>query len=384
MAKILAAMSGGVDSSVAAAVLLEQGHEVVAAYMKNWINEENILGDCPWQQDIEDARAVSEKLGIEFRVVNLMQDYRERVVRYLLDGYQTGITPNPDVMCNREIKFGVFLDYALEEGFSAVATGHYAQVTHGGREGTQGTEGTEGTKGDGVSRVWRGRDGNKDQTYFLALLRQEQARRALFPIGGMLKPEVRERAAALGLATAGKKDSQGICFIGQVKMSDFLSAFVPDAPGPVVSADGRRLGEHRGLHLYTLGQRKGLGIASPIFKEPYVVVEKRQATRELVLAFDHPDTPRLYARRAVVGSLSGVNALPQPGRMQVQPRYRCAGQEALVSAGEEAGKLVVEFDVPQRALSPGQICGFYDGEELLGGGVFERIDYAAGNTAVGS
>ena len=362
MAKILAAMSGGVDSSVAAAVLLEQGHEVVAAYMKNWINEENILGDCPWQQDIEDARSVSEKLGIEFRVVNLMTDYRERVVRYLLDGYQTGITPNPDVMCNREIKFGVFLEYALEEGFSAVATGHYAQVTH--------------EKG-GPGRVWRGRDANKDQTYFLALLQQHQVQRALFPVGGMLKPEVRERAAALGLATAGKKDSQGICFIGQVKMSDFLSAFVPDAPGPVVTADGRRLGEHRGLHLYTLGQRKGLGIASPVFKEPYVVVEKRQATRELVLAFDHPETPLLYAARAVVGSLSGVHGLPQQGRMQVQPRYRCAGQEAVVSAGTEEGKRVVEFDVPQRALSPGQICGFYEGEELLGGGIFESIDYGS-------
>lgn len=361
MAKILTAMSGGVDSSVAAAVLLEQGHEVVAAYMKNWINEENILGDCPWQQDIEDARAVSDRLGIEFRVVNLMKDYRERVVKYLLEGYQSGITPNPDVMCNREIKFGVFLDYALEQGFSAVATGHYAQVTH---------------EPGGPSRVWRGADPNKDQTYFLALLQQHQAQRALFPIGGMLKPEVRERAAALGLATAGKKDSQGICFIGQVKMSDFLRAFVPDEPGPVVTPEGKRLGEHKGLHLYTLGQRKGLGIASPVYKEAYVVVEKRPATRELVLAFDHPDTPRLYAARASVGSLSWVNGAPEvPCRIQVQPRYRCAGQDAFVSPGEAEGKLVVEFDAPQRALSPGQICAFYAQEELIGGGIFERIGY---------
>jgi tRNA-uridine 2-sulfurtransferase len=360
MAKILAAMSGGVDSSVAAAVLLEQGHEVVAAYMKNWINEENILGDCPWQQDIEDARAVSDKLGIEFRVVNLMTDYRERVVKYLLEGYQTGITPNPDVMCNREIKFGVFLDYALEQGFESVATGHYARVTH---------------EAGAVSRVWRGLDPNKDQTYFLALLRQHQAQRALFPIGGMLKPEVRERAAALGLATAGKKDSQGICFIGQVKMSDFLRAFVPDAPGPVVTADGKVLGQHKGLHLYTLGQRKGLGIASPVYKEAYVVVEKRWATGELVLAFDHPDTPRLYASRAVVGSLSWVHEpIVEKGRHQAQPRYRCAGQDAVLTPLED-GKMGVEFDQPQRALAPGQICGFYDGDELRGGGIFERIDY---------
>lgn len=362
MAKILAAMSGGVDSSVAAAMLLDQGHEVVAAYMKNWINEENIVGDCPWQQDIEDARRVSEQLGMEFRVVNLMEDYRERVVRYLLEGYQAGVTPNPDVMCNREIKFGVFLDYALEQGFSAVATGHYAQVSHGE---------------SGGSRLWRGRDPNKDQTYFLALLQQHQAQRALFPIGGLLKSEVRERAAARGLATAGKKDSQGICFIGQVKMSDFLRAFVPDAPGPIVTVEGRRLGEHRGLHLYTLGQRKGLGIASPVFQEPYVVVEKRLATRELVLAFDHPDTPRLYASRAVVGSLSGLQGAPFPtGPMQVQPRYRCAGQEAqVIPCGE--GKVAVEFKLPQRALSPGQICAFYAGDELLGGGIFERIEASA-------
>lgn len=353
-------MSGGVDSSVAAAVLLEQGHEVVAAYMKNWINEENILGDCPWQQDIEDARAVSDKLGIEFRVVNLMTDYRERVVKYLLEGYQTGITPNPDVMCNREIKFGVFLDYAREQGFESVATGHYARVTH---------------EAGGRSRIWRGLDPNKDQTYFLALLEQHQARQALFPIGGMLKGEVRSRAAALGLATAAKKDSQGICFIGQVKMSDFLRAFVPDAPGAIVSVDGKRLGEHKGLHLFTLGQRKGLGVASPVYREAYVVVEKRWATGELVLAFDRPDTPRLYASRAVVGHLSWVGeAITEAGRHQAQPRYRCPGQNALLEPHGES-KLIVTFDEPQRALAPGQICAFYDGEELRGGGIFERIDY---------
>jgi len=352
-------MSGGVDSSVATALLLEQGHEVTGAYMKNWINEDNIAGDCPWIQDIEDARAVADRLGIEFRVVNLMRDYRERVVEYLLEGYRSGVTPNPDVMCNREIKFGVFLRYAQDQGFDAVATGHYARVRH------------EPDR----SRILRGLDGNKDQTYFLALTQQHQARHALFPIGEMLKPEVRRRAGALGLSTAEKKDSQGICFIGQVKMSDFLRAYVPDEPGHIISQDGRRLGEHRGVHLYTLGQRKGLGVASNTYREAYVVVEKRQATRELVVAFDRPDTPRLYASRCQVTSLSWLQPAPAfPARMDVQPRYRCPGQPALV---EETGdnQLAVTFDTPQRAIAPGQICAFYDGDELVGGGVFERVDY---------
>lgn len=358
MAKILSAMSGGVDSSVATAVLLEQGHEVEGAYMKNWINEENILGDCPWQQDIEDARSVAERLGIPFRVVNLMQDYRERVVRYLLEGYRSGVTPNPDVMCNREIKFGVFLEYAKSQGFDSVATGHYAQVRH---------------EGGGRSRMFRGADANKDQTYFLALLRQEQLQHAEFPIGGMQKPEVRARAVALGLSTAQKKDSQGICFIGNVRMSDFLRAFVPDEPGDIVGLDGRKLGRHAGVHLYTLGQRRGLGVASNAYREAYVVVEKRPATRELVVAFDHPGTPRLYASQCTVTSLSWLAPKPDfPAVMDVQPRYRCPGQPAMV---EEVGpdRVRIRFESPQRALAPGQICAFYDGSELIGGGIFESV-----------
>ena len=360
MARVLSAMSGGVDSSVATALLLEQGHEVTGAYMKNWINEENILGDCPWQQDIEDARAVADQLGIPFQVINLMDGYRERVVRYLLDGYRTGITPNPDVMCNREIKFGLFLQRGLEEGYDFVATGHYARVRH---------------QPGGPSSILRGLDPNKDQTYFLALLQQHQARHALFPIGEMLKPAVRERATALGLSTAAKKDSQGICFIGQVKMSDFLRAFVPDEPGNIITADGRVVGTHRGIHLYTLGQRKGLGVASNAYKEAYVIVEKRLATREIVVAFDHPDTPRLYASRCRVGSLSWVGAPPAlPGNLQAQPRYRCPGQDATIAwFGPE--HIDITFHKPQRALAPGQICGIYDGEQLLGGGIFESIDY---------
>ncbi|MFV1994343.1 MAG: tRNA 2-thiouridine(34) synthase MnmA [Verrucomicrobiales bacterium] len=362
MARILAALSGGVDSSVAAARLVEDGHEVVGAYMKNWINEENIAGHCPWQEDIEDARAVADQLGIEFRVVNLMREYRERVVNYLLEGYQGGVTPNPDVMCNREMKFGVFLDYALAEGFSEVATGHYARL----RENA-----------DGSRSLLRGIDGSKDQSYFLALLDQRQIRHANFPIGGMIKPEVRRVALARGLATAAKKDSQGICFIGEVKMSDFLRNFVEDRPGAIVDFEGRVLGEHRGLHFFTHGQRRGLGVASNTPGEAYVVVAKRAAENELVVGFDRPDTPGLYTSRCRVGSLrfSAEGGLEGAADLRAQPRYRApAVPIEVVDPGGEGAAIEVIFEVAQRALTPGQVCAFYDGEILLGGGIFESVE----------
>lgn len=359
--KILAAMSGGVDSSVAAALLVRQGHEVTGAYMKNWINEENIVGRCPWEEDIEDARAVADQLGIPFQVVNLMTDYRERVVKYLLEGYQEGITPNPDVMCNREMKFGVLWEWARERGFEAIATGHYARKLETG----------------GEHQILRGADLNKDQTYFLAMMRAEQVRIAQFPIGHLLKPELRALAKELGLKTAEKKDSQGICFIGEVRMEDFLRAFVPDKPGPIVDLEGRVLGQHRGLHLYTLGQRKGIGVASPLHKQAYVVVAKRQPANELVIAIESPDTPLLWARRCTLAMLSSTGALlDTPRLLHAQPRYRCpAGEADFQPLGEGRAELI--YRQPQRALTPGQICALYDGERLLGGAVFESIRYDA-------
>jgi tRNA-specific 2-thiouridylase len=366
MARILSALSGGVDSSVATGLLLEQGHEVVGAYMRNWINEENIAGDCPWQQDIEDAQAVAEMLGIEFRVLNLMDEYRDRVVSYLLSGYRGGVTPNPDVMCNREMKFGVFLEYARHQGFDGMATGHYVR---------------RHSRDDGGVDLWRGVDRSKDQSYFLALLSQEQIRPAHFPIGHLLKSEVRAEAARLGLPNARKKDSQGICFIGDVKMSDFLRAFIPDDPGEIVDGTGRVLGRHQGLHLYTFGQRKGLGVASPVYKEAYVVVAKNSERNQLVVALERADTPLLYSRRAVVGSLhhTGHIFYREPRRLQAQPRYRHEGAPARIEpwAGRVAGgggaSVRVTWDEPQRALTPGQVCAFYDGDVLLGGGFFEEI-----------
>jgi tRNA-uridine 2-sulfurtransferase len=360
MPKILAAMSGGVDSSVATALLVQQGQQVEGVYMKNWINEENIIGHCPWEQDIEDARAVAEQLGIPFRVVNLMREYRERVVKYLIEGYESGITPNPDVMCNREMKFGVLWDWAQDNGFSGIATGHYAQKIDG--------------------HIHRGIDGNKDQTYFLAMMQPQQVEIAHFPIGHLPKASVRSEAQKLDLKTATKPDSQGICFIGEVRMEDFLRTFVPDKPGPIVNLEGQVLGQHKGLHLYTLGQRKGHGVPSNRYKQAYVVVAKRPSSNELVLAIEEADTPLLWAQSCTLRQISSTGAdLTQPRMLQAQPRYRCpAGTASFQPYKREDGWAAeLRFDEPQRALTPGQICALYEGTKLLGGAVFESVSYAS-------
>jgi tRNA-specific 2-thiouridylase len=360
--KILLALSGGVDSSVAALLLQRQGCRVSAAYMKNWINEDNVVGECPWQQDIADARAVAERLGIDFQVVNLMRDYRERVVEYLLDGYMRGLTPNPDIMCNREIKFGVFRAWAKEQGFAAVATGHYARrVPFAAPAGAAG----------GEWALLEGVDRNKDQSYFLARLSREQLADARFPIGHLTKPELRALAREAGLPTADKKDSQGICFIGQVKMADFLRAYVPDAPGPIVRAtDGRELGTHRGLHFYTLGQRRGIGIPSNTDRQAYVVVGKRAADRALLVAFDQPDAPGLFQREVRVHSLSWLGApISAPGELEGRVRYRDP-RLPLRFEPEAGGTARITFATPQRGLASGQVLALYEGERLLGGGVY--------------
>ena len=355
----MVALSGGVDSAVAAALLAREHREVCGAYMKNWMNEPGLAGDCPWQQDIEDARAVCERIGIPFRVLNFMDAYRQRVVDYLLEGYRSGVTPNPDVMCNREIKFGIFLAKALELGFDAVATGHYAKAITGP---------------DGDVELWEGADKNKDQSYFLALLRREQLKRAVFPLGDLLKPQVRELAGEFGLPNANKKDSQGICFVGKVKMSDFLRAYVPDQPGDVVDIHGKKVGAHRGLHLHTLGQKRGVGIASPAFSDPYVVVEKRPATRELVVALESEAGSLLNCLVCEAGSISYPGREETlDGRFLVRPRYRAPSVPALLRQLSDGG-IEIQFESPQRAVTPGQIAAIYSGERLVAGGVFRKVE----------
>ena len=358
MAKVLVGLSGGVDSSVAAGLLLEQGHEVVGGYMKNWINEDDIAGDCPWEQDVKDAHAVAEKLGIEFRVIDLIDAYKERIVDYLLSGYQSGITPNPDVFCNREMKFGVFLDYALSQGFESVATGHYVRKK---------------IAQDGSSDLWRGMDPNKDQTYFLSMMTQEQVASGLFPVGEFLKPDVRALAKKMELPTAQKKDSQGICFIGNIKMADFLSHYVPDSPGNIVDVEGKTLGAHRGLHFYTLGQRKGHGVASPRHGIAYVVVGKDFERNELVVGYEDTATEGLYSKTCIVGEINATNAAFYDGqKLEAQPRYRAKSEPAQLKQYAE-DQWEVTFENPQRALTPGQVCAFYDQGKLLGGSVFQSI-----------
>ncbi len=376
-------MSGGVDSSVAALLLKRRGCDVAGAYMKNWINEDKVVGRCPWEEDIDDARRVADRVGIDFQVVNLMRDYRERVVQYLLDGYAGGLTPNPDALCNREIKFGVFLAWARDRGFDAVATGHYAQRGHASYsavsstirsmtplEGMEGTEGMTPSEGSAFSLL-EGADKDKDQSYFLALLGPGQLAGARFPIGHLSKPELRDIARAEGLATADKRDSQGICFIGEVKMSDFLRAYVPDKPGPIVRAeDGRELGLHRGLHYFTLGQRRGIRVPSNTDNERYVVVGKRAGDNALLVAFDGPRAPGLFQTEARIHSLSWTGepvceARPLEGRV----RYRDP-RVGLDFIPEGPSSALVRFHRPQRAIAAGQVLAIHDGERVLGGGIY--------------
>jgi len=347
--KVVVGMSGGVDSSVAALLLKRAGYEVVGLFMKNWEDDDDDEY-CSTREDLIDATAAADVVGIDLEAVNFAAEYRERVFASFLAEYSAGRTPNPDVLCNAEIKFKAFLDHALRMGASRIATGHYARLRGAG----------------GRVELLRGADGGKDQSYFLHRLTQAQLARVLFPVGHLRKAEVRRLAAEAGLPNHAKKDSTGICFIGERPFREFLGRYLPRAPGAMIDAEGRRVGEHIGLAFYTIGQRRGIGLGGA--GAPWYVADKRMATNELVVVqgHDHP----LLMRSALRGlEASWILGPPAAGaRHAAKTRYRqadCACTLARVG-GEE---IAVEFPQPQRAVTPGQSVVLYDGEVCLGGAV---------------
>ena len=354
--KILVALSGGVDSAVSSLVLLEQGYEIETVYVKTWEYEDDLLGDCPGARDLKDAEAVSKEIGVPFRVLNLMNFYQENVVDPMVQGYANGVTPNPDVLCNREMKFGALLDYALSEGFSSLATGHYCRRMLGP---------------SGEIELWEGKDKNKDQSYFLSRISPEQLKHAKFPLGDMDKPSVRDLAQRHNLPVAAKKDSQGICFLGKVKVPDFLSNFIEDKPGEIVTVNGKIVGQHQGLHRYTLGQRRGIGVPSNADHENYVVTGKDQGANRLIVAFENRDEPTLWGTEFEVSNLSFLAKveISGPTKLLAKARYRDPSTPIhLELSGVD--RAMIRFEEPQRALTPGQVLALYQGEQVIGAGIY--------------
>ncbi|WP_421659705.1 tRNA 2-thiouridine(34) synthase MnmA [Morganella morganii] len=355
--KIIVGMSGGVDSSVSAYLLQQQGYQVTGLFMKNW-EEDDDTEYCSAAADLADAQAVCDKLGIELLTINFAAEYWDNVFEHFLEEYKAGRTPNPDILCNKEIKFKAFLEYAAEDlGADYIATGHYVR-----RRDINGT-----------TQLLRGLDSNKDQSYFLYTLSHDQVAQSLFPVGELEKPEVRRIAEQLGLITAKKKDSTGICFIGERKFRDFLARYLPAKPGPIMTVDGQEIGQHDGLMYHTLGQRKGLKIGGTRegSDEPWYVVDKDVENNILIVAQGH-EHPRLMSAGLIAQQLDWVSREPltQPMRCVVKTRYR---QEDIPCTVTPLGddKISVRFDNPVAAVTPGQSAVFYQDEVCLGGGVIE-------------
>ncbi|MCJ7925596.1 tRNA 2-thiouridine(34) synthase MnmA [Pantoea vagans] len=356
--KVIVGMSGGVDSSVSAWLLQQQGYQVEGLFMKNW-EEDDGEEYCTAADDLADAQAVCDKLGMKLHKVNFAAEYWDNVFEHFLEEYKAGRTPNPDILCNKEIKFKAFLEFAAEDlGADFIATGHYVR-----RKDV-----------DGQSQLLRGLDGNKDQSYFLYTLSHEQIAQSLFPVGELEKPEVRRIAEQLDLITAKKKDSTGICFIGERKFRDFLARYLPAQPGEIETTEGQIVGEHQGLMYHTLGQRKGLGIGG--LKEskddPWYVVDKDVARNRLIVA-QGGDHPRLMSVGLIAQQLHWVNRQPitVPLRCTVKTRYRQTDIPCeIIPQGDD--RIEVRFDEPVAAVTPGQSAVFYLGDVCLGGGIIEQ------------
>ncbi len=362
--RVIIGLSGGVDSTVSALLLQEQGYSVQGLFMKNWDDEDE--GDyCDSERDFIDVKKICQQLDIPLYPRNFVTEYWDNVFSYFLDEYRAGRTPNPDVMCNKEIKFKVFLQHALELGADYIATGHYAGIE----------------KRDGYFHLMKAFDKNKDQTYFLYTLGQEALSRTLFPLNHIDKPEVRRIAEKHNFVNANKKDSTGICFIGERNFREFLSRYLPAQPGPMITPEGTPMGEHQGLMYYTLGQRQGLGIggSNDSSGEPWFVVGKELKNNTLVVAQGH-DHPWLFSQQLKASQLHWTSGVTPsiPLHCQAKTRYRQADQACCITAidGEQ---ITVEFDQSQRAVTPGQSVVFYQGEECLGGGIIESSNTPSRN-----
>lgn len=362
MARVIVGMSGGVDSSVAALLLHEQGYDVSGIFMKNWQDNDPDY-PCTSKEEAIDALDVCEHMGIPMDAITFVDEYRERVFATFLEELRRGRTPNPDVLCNKEIKFRAFLDYALAQGAERIATGHYARIV----------------ERDGVFELHKSRDIHKDQSYFLYALDQSQLARSLFPVGALTKPQVRALAHQAGFANHNKKDSTGICFIGERQFKRFLLKHLPTQPGDIRSVEGQVIGRHDGLMCYTLGQRQGLGIGGIKHGSgaPWFVVQKDLAANTLVVA-QGENHPSLMSRRLVADNLNWIAGTPPavPLNCHAKIRYRQDDQPCVV-VDLDSNQCVVHFRDPQRAVTPGQSVVFYDDQRCLGGGIISAILDAA-------
>lgn len=353
--KVVVGMSGGVDSSVTALLLKQQGYDVIGIFMKNW-DDTDESGVCTATEDYEDVIAVCNQIGIPYYSVNFEKEYWDKVFTYFLEEYKKGRTPNPDVMCNKEIKFKAFLDHALKLGADYVATGHYAQIRR---------------LDDGRVEMLRGKDDNKDQTYFLNQLTQQQLKHVMFPLGHLEKPEVRRIAEENNLATAGKKDSTGICFIGERNFKEFLSQYLPAQNGRMTTLDGIDMGEHAGLMYYTIGQRHGLGIGGD--GDPWFVAGKNLKENILYVeqGFHHES---LYSDYLLASDFNFVNPVDFSAPLHCTAKFRYRQKDTAVTVEQIDDKtLKVTFSEPVRAITPGQAVVFYQGEVCLGGATIDDV-----------
>lgn len=351
--RIVVGMSGGVDSAVSALLLKRQGYDVVAVYMNNW-EELDDQGVCTAQQDWEDVRSTCDVIGVPYYAVNFSKEYMDRVFREFLSEYQKGRTPNPDVLCNREIKFKAFLSFALQLEGDMLATGHYARTNAQGH-------------------LLKGLDAGKEQSYFLYMLKERQLKKVLFPVGGLQKREVRRLAREANLPIKDKKDSTGICFIGERNFRKFLSQYLPDSPGAMRTPEGEQVGSHIGLMHYTIGQRKGLGIGGRGDGRSFFVVDKDLERNELIVA-QGEDHPLLFSHEAQLEALTWVGAPPclegEEVALRAKFRYRQPDQDVRLTWNQKEAHL--RFEQPQRAITPGQSAVFYQGDRCLGGGIIRH------------